>query len=89
MNTFTFTTKETYLAWRADWKAEYAATSETIRATKKAINQQHREQGYAKSADWRTLFSSVRKANELLGTLISAKEEAGRQYHAAKEKQNA
>lgn len=33
-STFTFTNKETYLAYRAEWKAKYAALSETIREKK-------------------------------------------------------
>lgn len=34
MNTFTFTTRETYVIWRADWKAKYKLISQNIRDTK-------------------------------------------------------
>lgn len=85
MSTFTFTTKETYLAYRAEWKAEYMTLSATIRSTKNLLKQQHRESGFGKMTEWSTLFKSVRRANVMLDELHKAKEEAGRQYNLAKE----
>lgn len=34
MNTFTFNSRESYLAYRSEWKAKYAEISETIREKK-------------------------------------------------------
>lgn len=47
-NSFTFTNKETYLAYRAEWKAKYAALSETIREKK----WMHKEYARACSKAW-------------------------------------
>jgi hypothetical protein len=82
----TFTTKETYLEFRANWKAEYNEVSDTIRNSKKIIKREHREHGFAKTPNiWRTLFVSVRRATEMLAILQEAKLEAGRQYNLQKE----
>lgn len=67
----TFTNKETYLAWRAKWRAEYAKLSETIHMCKQRQNHSSRE-FYRKQA--REMLE-VRKASKL---------EAQRQYLAAK-----
>ena len=36
--TFTFTNRETYVAWRAEWRAEYAELTANIREAKAKIN---------------------------------------------------
>lgn len=85
MTTFTFTTKETYLAYRAEWKAEYAQLSNTIRETTLAIKKQHQEKGWADFQFWNLLRKSVARANAMLEELKEAKIEAGRQYNMQKE----
>ena len=85
MTTFTFNTKETYLAYRAEWKAEYAQLSNTLRETKLAIKKQHQEKGWADYQLWVLLRKSVARANVMLDDLKEAKVDAGRQYNLQKE----
>jgi len=113
--TFTFTNKEEYLAYRAEWKAKYAEISETIREKKwmqkeysRACNKArketegkwpeyynrireilkqnpryiHLEQKYKNDGRW--LEKLRKQATEMLEELKAAKQEAQRQYLAAK-----
>lgn len=47
MTSFTFTTRDTYLTYRMEWKMKYATASSAIRDAKKSIRNEHREKGYA------------------------------------------
>lgn len=80
MTIFTFTTRETYLTYRAEWKVKYATASDEIRAAKNAIRAAHREQGYASYLLWSKLFTNQKLARELLLELKDAKVEAHRQW---------
>jgi predicted nucleotidyltransferase component of viral defense system len=82
--TFTFTTKETYLAQRTAWKLEYAQLSIDIRATKHAINNKQRENKMI-YAELSLIRSRRAHATEMLEALAIAKIEAQRQYLLAKE----
>lgn len=67
----TFTNKETYLAWRAEWRAKYADLSQTIRQCRIDHDRSGRE------------FYRVR-AREMMEVRKESKIEAQRQYLAAK-----
>lgn len=69
--TITFTNKETYLAWRAEWRAEYADLSQTIRQCRIDRDRSGRE-------FYRT------RAREMMEVRKESKIEAQRQYLAAK-----
>lgn len=86
MTTFTFTDRASYLAYRAEWKAEYRELSEEIRETRRAIK--------TSSGDRRSVLQSEKarlrkQANRMMMSLAAAKEEAQRQYLAAKEQEKA
>jgi hypothetical protein len=67
----TFTSKETYLAWRAEWRAKYAELSKTIRQCRIDHDRSGRE-------FYRT------RAREMMEVRKESKVEAQRQYLAAK-----
>jgi len=67
----TFTSKETYLAWRAEWRAKYADLSQTIRQCRIDHDRSGRE-------FYRT------RAREMMEVRKESKVEAQRQYLAAK-----
>jgi len=83
MNT-SFNSKETYLAYRSEWKANYKNLSQEIRETKLAIRDTQRAKG---NAGWMqySLIKDRAKATAMLEELKLAKAEAQRQYLAAKE----
>ncbi len=88
MNAFNFNSRETYLAWRANWKKEYKETSSLIRSTKNNIKNQHRTQGYANSIEWSTYNRAYNDACNALEILKLSKIEANRQYlETVKEKE--
>jgi hypothetical protein len=77
-----FTTKETYLAWRAAWKALYAGLTVDIQQLKR-----DRKEGGPEtrsSAQWQLALRYRPKARGLLELRKQSKEEAQRQYLAAK-----
>lgn len=78
---FTFTNKETYLAYRSNWKAEYKTLSQEIRALKA----QMRESGH--QITW-TEFSALAKLKAKATAMIEerkeSKVEAQRQYWISK-----
>jgi len=43
MSTFTFTTRETYISWRIEWKAKYKSVSQNIRDTKLLFKAEQRK----------------------------------------------
>ena len=78
MFTFTFTTREEYLAQVAEWKTEYKELSKSIRLMKLEIKKESREKGYTYL--WYDLASLKQTANEMIGARHASKVEAARQY---------
>lgn len=79
----TFNNKETYLAWRGQWKAEYRGLSQSIRETKAEIKEMMRNGRWAGGQQWQ--LSQLRsEATERLELLKTAKAEAQQQYLAAR-----
>ena len=77
---FTFNSRETYLEFRAEWKAEYKQISADIREDKNAIKNSQRESGHTPPQIYGRLSRSHRRANELLEILGEAKQLAQKQY---------
>ncbi len=76
-----FNTKAEYLAWRTQWKANYAALSETIR--------QHKTDRKDKDSAIRSMAQGQhhvcrRRATQMLEERKASKEQAQRLYLAAK-----
>lgn len=82
-NTFDFNSRETYLAYRADWKVRYRVASQDIRDTKAAIREAN-ALGYHNSASGHqsTLVAERKAANELMKELAEAKEFKNQQLAA-------
>ena len=76
-----FNTKETYLAYRSNWKAEYNTLSEDIREQKRYIRSQSTPSG----DDYYALRTMKERATEMLEERIDSKVKAHQQYLAAKE----
>jgi hypothetical protein len=81
---FAFRTKEQYLEFRRCWKENYAALSESIRGSKALIKATMRKREYAgkHQSELRPLKA---EATVQLSMLRSAKQEANRQYVAARQ----
>ena len=75
-----FNSKETYLAYRSEWKASYKALSKEIREER----QQIRSQRGIESSQYYYLKGLKEKAIAMLEERHWSKEEAQRQYLAAK-----
>ena len=82
MTTYTFNSKETYLAYRSNWRANYKALSQQIRETKADIKETQRAKGYAGGMQY-SLLKMRARATEMIEELKGAKQEAQRQYLAA------
>jgi hypothetical protein len=87
--TFTFNSRDTYLAYRADWTRRYLEHIKVVQAAKHGIRAANRE--YAKGAPvmtiWRAcwnLSAAQKITTELLAEKRAASAEAGRQMHARK-----
>lgn len=83
---FPFDSRETYLAWRAQWKADYKALSAEIVAIKRKLR---RPNGSTLSTDEQAALQSqhhylAQKATYALMTLAEAKEQAKQQYEASR-----
>lgn len=76
-----FSSRETYLAYRREWKVSYKALSKLIRGQKLEIKAQHRS---GDSAYYGPLWESQGLATLALAGLAEAKLEAKRQYEAEK-----
>lgn len=82
--TFNFNSRETYIAFVRNWKAEYATNSEAIRDLKREIKELQKADEYAGDQQMRREY--LRRAQrKLLVERQESKEEAQRQYLAAKE----
>lgn len=99
----TFTTKESYLTWRAEWRKQYAELSAAIRTLRLARKEMSRtgEVSLARREAWNkamALSQSVQQAYRvslpefatlMLARRVWSKEEAQRQYLAAHEQKAA
>lgn len=83
MTTFTFNSRETYIAYRADWRARYSVISEQIRQTKRTIVES-RSKGFTNNVSGlqSDLASERRQANALMVELAEAKEFKNQQIAA-------
>ena len=85
---FTFNSKETYLAYRADWKDRYFAGCKAVRTARQEVRNANR--AYSKDnktiGDIWSAYGDLRKAREdvvkLQTELNDARAEAGRQMRA-------
>lgn len=68
-----FDSRETYLAWRNAWRAEYKQQSQLIRDTKKMIREAHRSGGEAGPLQ-STLHYQRLQANALMNARRVGKE---------------
>jgi septation ring formation regulator EzrA len=76
-----FTSKETYLTYRADWKAQYKQLSTDIRKAKHELKTAQRE-GTATWRHFRACSDGKVQAREMLEQLTTAKIEVQRLYLA-------
>lgn len=83
MTTFTFNSKETYLAYRSKWKAQYKELSQQIRETKHDIKEAMRAKEYAGRMQY-SLLKMRAQATAMLEELKLAKLEAQRQYRESR-----
>lgn len=79
--TFTFTSRDGYLDYRAAWKAEYKQLSKDIRKAKLDHKAAQREGRYV--SHW-TLRDMQERAFRMLAERAASKVEAQRQYLAAR-----
>ena len=83
-----FTNRETYIAWRANWRTAYRELSTEIREGKHAIRQAFRENNYDKAATLqRELLANRTLANRMMELRKEAKEMAAEQYLKSKQLQ--
>lgn len=83
MTTFTFNTRDTYLAFRAEWRSKYQELSQIIRELKA----QHREE-LASGKDSYKHYDIIRRrreANAMMQLLEEAKQESARQWAALRQ----
>jgi len=78
---FTFTDRETYIAWRSEWRGEYRLLSQDIRQTKLAIKNGMRQGIPVHREQW-DLTAKQAHATSMLEERVASKLEAGRQYQA-------
>lgn len=83
MNTFTFNDRDTYLAFRAEWRQEYNELTQEIRKLKATWAEEIRSGrgGYTHYA----VFRKRREASAMMQLLEEAKLESARQWAAARE----
>ena len=79
---FTFTNRVEYIAFVAQWKADYAHLSDVIRTLKRDIKKQSREQGYTYL--WHDLKSAKDQATSAINERHAAKVQAAQQYQESK-----
>lgn len=78
---FTFKTREEYVAWRANWRAEYAKLSADIRKAKLEYKQDQRDGGCPTRG---YIFDMKNAASNMILERMASKVEANRQYLASK-----
>ena len=72
-----FTNKETYLAYRADWKAQYRQLSSDIRKSKQELKKAQRE-GDATTRYFNVCINGKMRARDMLAELHESKQKAQR-----------
>lgn len=77
-----FNSREGYLEWAAQWKADYASISSEIKQIKHKIANENREKGFM--CAWHELRSLQKEAGEMLSWRHGMKEEAARQVELRK-----
>ena len=82
MTKYTFNSKETYLAYRSNWRANYKALSQQIRELSNDIKVTQREKGYAGAMQYQKLKLRA-QATAAIEEMKGARVEAQRQYLAA------
>lgn len=84
--TFPFNSRETYLAWRAQWKADYKALSAEITQIKRSLRRPN--DGMLSTEQQASLQSQhhylAQKATYALQNLVEAKQQAKEQYEASR-----
>lgn len=83
MTTFNFNNRETYLAFRSEWKREYAELTQEIRNLKATWAEEIRSGrgGYTHYA----VFRKRREARAMMQLLEEARLESARQWAASRE----
>lgn len=83
MTNFTFNDRDTYIAFRAEWRGKYQELSQTIRELKT----QHREELASGKGSYKhyEIFRKRREANAMMQLLEEAKLESARQWAASRE----
>ena len=88
MSTFSFNDRASYLAYRAQWKAEYRALSDDIRQTKRYIREMYAKGRIPSNEQSERVYLAL-QATAMLEELKEAKLEAARQWAAFREVANA
>ena len=83
MNTFNFNDRDTYIAFRKEWKEKYKILSLEIRGLKITRKEQARK-GEGSYAIY-SLMQKSQQATAMMLLLAAAKEEANRQWLANRE----
>jgi hypothetical protein len=78
----TFTTRDDYLAWVADWKAAYAETADRIRALKRQRSPKNRPESTTPMQVLTDLYRTRVTAKALLALRKASKVRAGEQWAA-------
>lgn len=85
-----FTTRETYLVWRARWKADYKALSAQITQIKRQLRRDNAGLSTEQMSQLQSKHHYLSlKATQMLEQRAEAKVEAARQYAARREEANA
>lgn len=77
--TFNFETREQYIEWRKQWRADYNSISIAIRAARNAVKNHHRS-GIVMIENWRLIGSLLKlriTANKMLEEREASKIAAG------------
>jgi len=86
MNAINFNTREEYLVWATEWKAEYKELSTKIREAKHAYKAAQRSDIYNDIQSTRVALGRLKyEANQMIELRGRSKFEAQRQYLAQKE----
>lgn len=90
INEMNFSTRETYIAWRANWRSAYSAISTEIRQTKNELANAFRMGDLSKAATLqRDLLANRALATRLLDLRKEAKKKSGEQRAVALQKEQA
>ena len=83
MTYLTFTDRDTYLAARAEWRADYAALSKEIRNIKREISAKQKESGSGAAAGDQCSREYLRgRARQMMAVRQEMKEQSAAQWTA-------